>query len=198
MEATPRLTPQGPDNETKPAWIRALLLGLQAAIPAVLILVLTPIFRLHEPAWAITAAAYVVSTQTPGTTDRIRRRIIGTSIGVPIGLAFLVLGAEDHLLLWGATAMGMMLYALSLPKRYDIACGAYAFVLMLTMIASGERSVSLLASRVSETLLGCILSFLTMATMSWMQRKAERLQKERYRRLERETGIEPATFSLGS
>lgn len=168
-----------PESTSQPIWFRAVFLGLQSAIPAILILILASIFHLREPSWAITAAAYVVSAYTLGTADRIRRRIVGTMVGVPLGLLFLVFGPKEHLLLWGAIAMGMLIYALSLPERYDIACAAYAFVLMLTMIASGERSVSLLASRVWETLLGCGLAALTMAGMSWIQRKpAGRLQPE--------------------
>ncbi|SDE84791.1 FUSC family protein [Terriglobus roseus] len=159
------------ESAAQPMWLNAFLLGLQSAIPAILILMLAPVFHLREPSWAITAAAYVVSAYSLGTADRIRRRIVGTVIGVPLGLLFLVFGTKEHLILWGGVAIGMLIYALSLPERYDIACAAYAFVLMLTMIASGERSVSLLASRVWETLLGCGLAALTMTGMSWLKRK---------------------------
>ena len=48
----------------------------------------------------------------------------------------------------------MVVYAMALPERYDIACGAYAFALIVTLAETGEHSVLLLASRAWETLLG--------------------------------------------
>jgi uncharacterized membrane protein YccC len=43
---------------------------------------------------------------------------------------------------------------MALPDRYDIACGAFAFVLMVTLAISGEHSVSVLIARTWETILG--------------------------------------------
>jgi hypothetical protein len=48
----------------------------------------------------------------------------------------------------------MVVYAMALPERYDIACGAYAVTLIVTLAASGEHSVPLLAARGWETLIG--------------------------------------------
>ena len=53
--------------------------------------------------------------------------------------------------------MAMIIYAMALPERYDIACAAYAFTLMVTLAISGETSVSLLGARAWETLLGGLL-----------------------------------------
>jgi hypothetical protein len=51
-------------------------------------------------------------------------------------------------------ALAMIVYAMALPDRYDIACGAFAFALIVTLVASGVHSVPLLAARAWETLLG--------------------------------------------
>lgn len=147
-------------------WHQGCWLGLQAAFPAIVILITAHFFHLSEAAWAITAAAYVVSLYSSATAGRIRQRLVGTAIGVPLGLIFLVLSPRAHIVIWGFAAAGMILYAVSLPKRYDMACASYAFVLMLTMIANGERSVVLLASRIGETLFGCVLAYLSMIAMS--------------------------------
>jgi hypothetical protein len=40
---------------------------------------------------------------------------------------------------------------MALPDRYDVACGAYAFTLVVTLAASGEASILILASRAWET-----------------------------------------------
>ena len=80
--------------------------------------------------------------------------MIGTVFGVPLGLACLPLAANLPLLLWTTAALAMVVYAMALPQRYDIACGAFAFTLMVTLAASGEDSVVLLAARAWETALG--------------------------------------------
>jgi uncharacterized membrane protein YccC len=53
-----------------------------------------------------------------------------------------------------AAALAMIIYAMALPDRYDIACAAYAFTLMVTLAATGEHSLLVLAARAWETLLG--------------------------------------------
>ncbi len=48
----------------------------------------------------------------------------------------------------------MVIYAMALPERYDIACGAFAFTLIVTLAVTGEHSPLLLAARAWETLIG--------------------------------------------
>jgi uncharacterized membrane protein YccC len=55
---------------------------------------------------------------------------------------------------WALAALAMVIYSIALPERYDIACGAYAFTLILTLAVSGESSPFVLASRAWETLVG--------------------------------------------
>jgi uncharacterized membrane protein YccC len=43
---------------------------------------------------------------------------------------------------------------MALPERYDIASGAFAFTLIVTLAIGGEHSIPLLAARAWETLLG--------------------------------------------
>ena len=97
--------------------------------------------------WAITACTYVVAASRAATVERVRRRILGTFIGVPIGLAVLPLTTMAALLVWSAAALAMVVYAMALPDRYDIACGAFAFALIVTLAVGGEHSVPLLAAR---------------------------------------------------
>src|SRR5471032_677441 len=129
-------------------------MGLQAAIGALVICFLNGLIALEESAWAITACTYVVAGSATGTIQRVRRRIIGTLIGVPIGLACLPVAEHAPLLIWTAAALAMVIYAMALPERYDIACAAFAFALIVTLAASGVHSVPLLAARAWETLLG--------------------------------------------
>lgn len=78
-------------------------------------------------------------------------------IGVPIGLACLPVAEHAPLLIWGAAALAMVIYAMASPERYDIACAAFAFTLIVTLAASGVHSIPLLTARAWETLLGGIL-----------------------------------------
>ena len=138
----------------------ATAMGLQAACGALVVVVLNRFFGLAESAWAITACVYVVATSAVGTAERVRRRIYGTLVGVPLGLVCLPLAEQFPLIVWGVSACAMIVYAMALPERYDIACGAFAFVLVVTLAASGVHSVALLAARAWETLLGGALGLI--------------------------------------
>jgi uncharacterized membrane protein YccC len=138
-----------------------LRMGLQAAIAALVIVLLNHWVRLEESAWAITACTYVIAGTTFGTLDRVRRRIIGTMIGVPLGLGCLPVALHAPMVAWALAALAMIIYAMALPERYDIACGAYAFTLVVTLAVSGESSAFVLASRAWETLIGGALGLVT-------------------------------------
>ncbi|WP_082508416.1 FUSC family protein [Burkholderia sp. Leaf177] len=134
-----------------------LVMGLQASLGALVIVILNGLIGLAESAWAITACTYVVAGSATGTMQRVRRRIAGTLIGVPLGLACLPVAEHAPLLIWAAAALAMVIYAMALPERYDIACAAFAFTLIITLAASGVHSIPLLAARAWETLLGGLL-----------------------------------------
>ena len=80
--------------------------------------------------------------------------IASVAIGVPLGIACLLLALHAPPLVWMAAALAMIIYAMALPERYDIACAAYAFTLMFTLAATGEHALPVLAARAWETLLG--------------------------------------------
>jgi len=134
-----------------------LIMGLQAASGALVVVALNEAVGLRESAWAITASTYVVAGSASGTAQRVRRRIVGTLVGVPLGLVCLPLVEHAPLLAWTAAAVAMIVYAMALPERYDIACGAFAFTLIVTLAIGGVHSIPLLAARAWETLLGGVL-----------------------------------------
>jgi hypothetical protein len=133
---------------------RETRMGLQSAVAALVIVLLSGALRLQQSAWAITASTYVIAGSAAGTADRVRRRIVGTLIGVPLGILCLPIAVHIPPLAWMLAALAMIIYSVALPDRYDIACGAYAFTLMVTLAISGETSMSVLAARAWETLLG--------------------------------------------
>ena len=51
-------------------------------------------------------------------------------------------------------------FVLALPERYDVACGAYAFALVVSLAATGGYTTGMLLSRAWETLLGGVFGFL--------------------------------------
>jgi hypothetical protein len=131
-----------------------LIMGLQAAAAALGVVALNQAIGLEESAWAVVACTYVVAATATGTMERVRRRIVGTLIGVPVGLVCLPIAEHAPLLIWAAAALAMIVYAMALPQRYDVACGAFAFTLVVTLAVSGPHSVALLTARAWETLLG--------------------------------------------
>jgi Fusaric acid resistance protein-like len=131
-----------------------LIMGLQAAAGALAVVALNQAIGLDESAWAVVACTYVVAATATGTLERVRRRIVGTLIGVPLGLVCLPIAEHAPLLIWAAAALAMIIYAMALPQRYDIACAAFAFTLVVTLAVSGSHSIALLTARAWETLLG--------------------------------------------
>lgn len=137
-----------------------IAMGLQAAAAALVVVILNGFFGLIESEWAITACVYVVAGTSSGTAERVRRRIVGTLVGVPLGLVLISLSANAPLVLWCAASMAMIVYAMALPERYDIACGAFALVLMVTLAISGQHTVTVLLARAWETILGGLLGWI--------------------------------------
>jgi hypothetical protein len=139
-----------------PSFLRSaeLAMGVQAALAAAIVVVLHSVWGLVESAWAITACVYVVTATAAGTLERVRRRIVGTLVGVPLGLACLPAAEHAPLLVWVAASLAMIVYAMALPERYDVACGAFAFALVVTLAATGEHSIAVLVARAWETVLG--------------------------------------------
>ena len=132
-------------------------MGLQAALAALVIVVMNSAVGLEQSTWAVTACTYVIAGSAAATLQRVRRRVAGTLVGVPLGLLFLSFAGHLPLILWGAAALAMVIYAMALPERYDVSCGAYAFTLLMTLAATGERSTALLAARAWETVLGGVI-----------------------------------------
>jgi hypothetical protein len=143
-----------PEIEARDGISPQFAMGLQAAAAALVIIGLNAMIGLEQSAWAITAIVYVVAGSTAGTYDRVRQRIIGTIVGVPLGLACLPVALDAPILIWMAAALAMVIYAMALPERYDIACGAFAFTLIVTLAATGEHSFAVLSARLWETILG--------------------------------------------
>ncbi len=139
-----------PNNRVSPE----MRMALQSAVAALFIVLLSSVIHLKQSAWAITASTYVIVGSVSGTADRVRRRIIGTLIGVPLGILCLPICLHLSPLALMLAAAAMIIYAIALPNRYDVACGAYAFTLMVTLAVNGETSISVLAARAWETLIG--------------------------------------------
>lgn len=135
----------------------ALAMGLQAACAALLIVALNAALHLPQSVWAMAACTYVVTGTAAGTVARIRMRVVGTLVGVPLGMACLPVAEHAPLLVWMAAALAMIVYAMALPERYDIACGAYSFTLVVTLAATGSYPLTVLAARLWETVLGGLL-----------------------------------------
>ena len=155
----PAIAPQYTGDQAMPV-AAELRMGLQAAAAALAIVALNLGIGLEHSAWAVTASTYTISGSLEGTSQRVMRRIVGTSIGVPLALACLPIATDAPLIIWAAAGLAMIVYAMALPERYDVACGAYAFALVVTLAATGGYTTGMLLSRAWETVLGGVFGFL--------------------------------------
>ena len=155
----PAIAPQYTGDQATPV-VAELRVGLQAAAAALAIVATNLGIGLEHSAWAVTASTYTISGSLEGTSQRVMRRIVGTSIGVPLALACLPIATDAPLIIWAAAGLAMIVYAMALPERYDVACGAYAFALVVTLAATGGYTTGMLLSRAWETVLGGVFGFL--------------------------------------
>ena len=138
-----------------------LAMGLQASVAAIVIVALNAAVGLAEFSMGhhrqhLCRGRLRVSYDRPGETSDCRHRDRRPDrSGVPAAHDDRAVGG------WGAAALAMVMYTMALPERYDIACGAYAFVLIVTLAIGGEHSVPLLEARAWETLLGGALGLAT-------------------------------------
>jgi uncharacterized membrane protein YccC len=65
--------------------------------------------------------------------------------------------AHAPVVTWFLAAAAMIVFTIALASRYDIACGAFAFTLIVTLEVSGQHSVSILLARIWESMLGAAL-----------------------------------------
>src|SRR5260221_599591 len=123
-----------------------VLLTAAAAVGAAIMIGLAPLLSgAGRPGAELTLAsgAFLVGYLKPFG-------VLGPGIGSQIYIGqLLAYGAG-----LAAAALAMVIYAMALPERYDIACGAFAFTLIVTLAVTGEHSPLLLAARAWETLIG--------------------------------------------
>lgn len=166
-----------------------LAMGLQAASATIAIVGLNAAVGLEESIWAVTACVYVIAGSRTDTANRVRRRILGTVVGVPLGLAMLPVAVDYPLLVWATAAIAMVVYSIALPERYDIACAAFAYTLVVTLAASGVHSYDLLAARLWETVLGGAVGLLAAVLILPLQTPPERSKGTRgHRQIDKRTG----------
>lgn len=136
----------------------------QAALPAGALIVLDHVHGLVQPEWAIAAAVYVVASTRSETWSRCRRRVGGTAVGVCLAL-LLLCACHVSMLLWAAAAIALVVYAVAVPARYDVACGACSFALVCLLGATGQHSLALMVARIWETGLGGALGLLAVISV---------------------------------
>jgi hypothetical protein len=155
-----------------------ITMGLQAALASLAIVLLGHFVGLTESAWAITACTYVVASSVAGTIDRVWRRIAGTPVGVPLGLLCLPIAVPAPLIIWIAAAIALIVYAMALPEHYEIACGAYAFALVVTMGVSGQYPAATLVARGWETIVGGAVGIAVVLLIALLARAFGKLARK--------------------
>jgi hypothetical protein len=132
-------------------------IALQATASALTIIVLNGVLGMNHMLWALAASTYVISSSVADTWSRGLRRIVGTAIGVALGLGAALLFAQIPLAVWMLAALAMIIYSTWLPLRYDVACGAYAFALVVTLAEAGNSSWGAATARGVDTVIGAAI-----------------------------------------
>jgi hypothetical protein len=107
--------------------------------------------------WALAASTFVLSSSVADTWTRGLRRIAGTAVGVALGLGMAMLFAQVPLIVWAMAATAIVVYSTWLDTRYDVACGAYAFALVVTLAEAGNSSWDVATARGLNTVLGAVI-----------------------------------------
>jgi uncharacterized membrane protein YccC len=76
------------------------------------------------------------------------------------------------LILCMMAALAIIIYAMALPERYDIACEACAFTLIVTLGIAGEHSALLFLARLWETVIGALLGLVAAISVFPLRTRA--------------------------
>jgi uncharacterized membrane protein YccC len=137
----------------------------QAGLSALAIIALNSVIGMHHLLWALLASTFVISSSVADTWSRGVRRIAGTAVGVALGLGVALLFAQLAPVVWLLAAIAMIVYAMWLPLRYDVACGAYAFALVVTLAEAGNSSWGAASARGLDTVIGAAIGMLLSAVI---------------------------------
>ncbi len=139
--------------------------AVQAGFSALVIIGLNAALGMDHMLWALAASTYVISSSVADTWSRGLRRIAGTAVGVVLGLGVALLFAQVPVAIWGLAALAMVIYSVALRLRYDVACGAYAFALVVTLAAAGDSSWNAATARGLDTFLGAAIGMAVSAVV---------------------------------
>jgi uncharacterized membrane protein YccC len=149
--------------------VRGLLpttrVAFQAGLSALVIIVLNAALGMNHMLWALAASTYVISSSVADTWSRGIRRIAGTAVGVALGLCIALLFAQVPLIVWAMAALAMVIYSVWMPLRYDVACGAYAFALVVTLAEAGNSSWGAASARGVDTVIGAAIGMVLSAVV---------------------------------
>ena len=148
-----------PSADPKPALglLPTTRVAIQAGLSALTIIVLNHALGMHHVLWALIASTYVISSSVADTWSRGIRRILGTAVGVALGLAAALMFAQIPPVIWALAALAMVIYSIWMSLRYDVACGAYAFALVITLAEAGNSSWGAASARGIDTVIGAAI-----------------------------------------
>jgi uncharacterized membrane protein YccC len=149
-EAAPAAAPAG-------GMLATTRVAFQAGLSALAIILLSGVLGLDQELWALAASTYVISSSVADTWSRGIRRIVGTAVGVALGLGMALPFAHMPVVVWPLAALAMVIYSVWMPLRYDVACGAYAFALVITLAEAGQSSWGAASARGLDTVIGAAI-----------------------------------------
>jgi hypothetical protein len=138
-------------------------IAFQAGLSALAIILLNAALGMNHMLWALAASTYVISSSVADTLSRGVRRIGGTAVGVALGLVAALLFAQMPPVIWALATLAIVTYSVWMPLRYDVACGAYAFALVITLAEAGDSSWNAATARGLDTVIGAAIGMVFSA-----------------------------------
>jgi hypothetical protein len=128
--------------------------AVQMGLSILTIFAMKRAFDLPHALWAMAASTFVISSSIADTWSRGISRVGGTALGVALGLGVAILFPHDVLVVWALASLAVVIYSTALPLSYGVACGAYSFALVVTLVAEGGSSWDAASGRGIATVVG--------------------------------------------
>ena len=120
-------------GEPEQGWLRASLIILASVMISTTVAL---VFDLHHLQWVVWSSASIVLASFDKTKQKLEERVVGASIGLPMGMIFLWLFPSYHHLYFLAPAFILM--TLISFKYYPVAFGLRCFFVALAAGIVGE------------------------------------------------------------
>jgi len=150
--------------DPRSAWLRNSLRG---AIAIALAVFVADLVAAENAFWVVLGTLSVLRSNAVGTEGSVVSALIGTTIGIVIGGAVIVLIGESSVLLWVALPLAVLAAGFA-PRAISFAAGQAAFSVLVMILFNLIEPIGVQVGlvRVEDVALGCAVS-LAVGLLMW-------------------------------